>query len=74
MRLNPYSNGMKIERIMTLCRAHATSLNPYSNGMKIERTCLSGQKSMVMCLNPYSNGMKIELYDDGDVKVEFPMS
>ena len=36
--LNPYSNGMKIERMNNLNKSFTgTGLNPYSNGMKIER-------------------------------------
>ena len=37
MGLNPYSNGMKIERCQRQVYDHARyRLNPYSNGMKIE--------------------------------------
>ena len=37
-RLNPYSNGMKIElMIFTAPIATMMGLNPYSNGMKIEQ-------------------------------------
>ena len=36
--LNPYSNGMKIERIVATASVQmGMRLNPYSNGMKIER-------------------------------------
>ena len=34
--LNPYSNGMKIERCTEVTRCTVPRLNPYSNGMKIE--------------------------------------
>ena len=37
-RLNPYSNGMKIEPRFSKSVQIFTSLNPYSNGMKIELT------------------------------------
>ena len=37
IRLNPYSNGMMIERTAERrCRSALSSLNPYSNGMMIE--------------------------------------
>ena len=35
--LNPYSNGMKIERAFFESVRENQRLNPYSNGMKIER-------------------------------------
>ena len=59
-RLNPYSNGMKIELVDILYMFARISLNPYSNGMKIERMRLRSKSPLTRCLNPYSNGMKIE--------------
>ena len=59
-RLNPYSNGMRIE----LSERDKMSmgigcLNPYSNGMRIEPAIIAAVV-FVSCLNPYSNGMRIE--------------
>ena len=36
LRLNPYSNGMMIERVFRLTPNSLFCLNPYSNGMMIE--------------------------------------
>ena len=36
-RLNPYSNGMKIEQNNLKGYVYPPCLNPYSNGMKIEQ-------------------------------------
>ena len=36
--LNPYSNGMKIERLSGRNLRLTQCLNPYSNGMKIEHS------------------------------------
>ena len=59
--LNPYSNGMKIERQLSIRTTLQTSLNPYSNGMKIEQQSSWLHRARLQSLNPYSNGMKIEL-------------
>ena len=57
--LNPYSNGMKIERGDLGLGYRLVRLNPYSNGMKIEPEIVEAN-NIAQRLNPYSNGMKIE--------------
>ena len=37
VRLNPYSNGMRIEQQLATLVTIKICLNPYSNGMRIER-------------------------------------
>ena len=58
--LNPYSNGIWIERRIILNVAiMANCLNPYSNGIWIEQPEVSFAYLMGG-LNPYSNGIWIE--------------
>ena len=62
-RLNPYSNGMKIERICSRDPVfYMGCLNPYSNGMKIEQSYLLGLQLSVLLVylsyDLYSQSLK----------------
>ena len=60
-RINPYSNGIRVELGSVGFGKLLVSLNPYSNGIRIELGSVDSRRLLVS-LNPYSNGIRIERY------------